>query len=295
MYSWMSAFIITLLLLFSISCVPPAYRSKPDTSRDKHNYYKFEQPEEYTPFQDDTMYIQKNKKDTTMPVCYDKYSKYEEDDTKHIMSDSYQHINPVPENNSKSGIWHTVKKGETLYRLSKKYAVSINDIQTMNNITNPTAIKAGQRILIPISDDSADCGINKQSKISKGATKKSISKPLFMWPVTYVAGVGRDNKNGARPIGILIKSTPKSNVMASAHGTIVKIGSMRGFGNFVVIQHKKDFYTIYSKLDAIRVKEGQVVGCGTTIGILDATNPSLHFQINQSGKPLDPLMYLAKK
>jgi N-acetylmuramoyl-L-alanine amidase len=55
---------------------------------------------------------------------------------------------PLPLAN-KRGVWHKVAKGETLWRLSKNYGVDLFLIANLNNIKDPTFIKAGERIFIP--------------------------------------------------------------------------------------------------------------------------------------------------
>ncbi|MDY4979213.1 MAG: N-acetylmuramoyl-L-alanine amidase [Candidatus Onthovivens sp.] len=57
---------------------------------------------------------------------------------------SYFSIN----NNSNSAIYHTVVKGDTLWSISKKYGVTIGQIQSFNQISNINFIKIGQRIRI---------------------------------------------------------------------------------------------------------------------------------------------------
>jgi len=47
------------------------------------------------------------------------------------------------------GFYHTVQPKETLYRISKQYDVSIEDIVAANNISDPTKINKGERLLIP--------------------------------------------------------------------------------------------------------------------------------------------------
>ena len=44
---------------------------------------------------------------------------------------------------------HTLKKGETLYSISRLYNVSVSDLQKINNIDDPSAIPIGKMILIP--------------------------------------------------------------------------------------------------------------------------------------------------
>lgn len=43
---------------------------------------------------------------------------------------------------------HVVKPGDSLYSIGKKYGVSARELQTLNNITDPTKIKVGQRLII---------------------------------------------------------------------------------------------------------------------------------------------------
>jgi len=296
MVSWMSAndirFII-VVLIFHMGCVPPEYRQPQDIHKKntQKTYQQFNYNEDdSTPLiTDEDNYYIKNDYYSTQPVYYT---------TPQVESETSYHNSQSNENNnskqsSSKGTWHIIKKGETLYRLSKQYNTTVDAICEANNINNFTTIKVGQKIFIP-SNDFVNNSSSKKSSPNQIPQKKFDSSFSFIWPVPFVMTYTRDH-GGVRPIGIIITSRPKSKVVASAEGTIAKIGTMRGFGNFVVIMHKKDFYTIYSKLDAITVKEGQFVVKGTTIGFLSDSNPSLHFQINHSGKPLDPLHYLAKK
>lgn len=43
-------------------------------------------------------------------------------------------------------IYHSIKAGETLYVLSKKYGVSVNDIMQMNGLTKSSTLSIGQKI-----------------------------------------------------------------------------------------------------------------------------------------------------
>jgi LysM repeat protein len=44
---------------------------------------------------------------------------------------------------------HTLASGETLYRLSAKYGVSVAAIQKANNIKNPNSMREGMKLIIP--------------------------------------------------------------------------------------------------------------------------------------------------
>jgi len=51
--------------------------------------------------------------------------------------------------------YHTVQKGETLFRLSRQYNVSVNQLASANSLRQPYALKVGQRLLIPGGSDGA--------------------------------------------------------------------------------------------------------------------------------------------
>lgn len=45
-------------------------------------------------------------------------------------------------------LYHTVLKGETVYRISQKYGLSVQKLQEMNNIDAKTAIHPGQKLIV---------------------------------------------------------------------------------------------------------------------------------------------------
>src|SRR5699024_2424966 len=62
---------------------------------------------------------------------------------------------------SQETIIYTIKSGDTLNKIAKKYGVTVSSIVSLNNIKNPNKIKAGQTIVIKGSkDDLGDIGKN---------------------------------------------------------------------------------------------------------------------------------------
>ena len=53
-------------------------------------------------------------------------------------------IEPLPH-----GVFHTVGKGETLWRIAKTYGVSVNELIDVNGIVDPTDMEIGEIIFIP--------------------------------------------------------------------------------------------------------------------------------------------------
>ena len=45
-------------------------------------------------------------------------------------------------------VYHTIKKGDTLYGISRQYGTSINKICQLNNITTSTILKVGRKLRV---------------------------------------------------------------------------------------------------------------------------------------------------
>ncbi|MBU1261464.1 N-acetylmuramoyl-L-alanine amidase [bacterium] len=60
-------------------------------------------------------------------------------------------ICPIPLNNkeSKEVFWHRVEKGENLWRIAQQYNLSLPTLVSLNNISDPTKVKVGDKIFIP--------------------------------------------------------------------------------------------------------------------------------------------------
>ena len=68
----------------------------------------------------------------------------------------------------------TVAPGDTLYSLSRKYSVPVNDLAVMNNLKSPFVLSAGQKLRVPnLSGASATTSVKTQSvKTAKTQTVK---------------------------------------------------------------------------------------------------------------------------
>ena len=48
-----------------------------------------------------------------------------------------------------SGFYHTVERGQTVYRIAKNYGVDWHELMRVNRISNPSSLEVGQQLLIP--------------------------------------------------------------------------------------------------------------------------------------------------
>ena len=85
-------------------------------------------------------------------------------------------------------------------------------------------------------------------------------------------------------------------IRSATDGIVIMAQYYGGYGYTIIVQHANSLSTLYAHLSAFNsqvndyVVAGQQIGqCGTT-GL--STGPHLHFEVRQSGAPVNPLPYL---
>jgi lipoprotein NlpD len=116
----------------------------------------------------------------------------------------------------------------------------------------------------------------------------------WTWPVAgkvigaFVDGGGSKESNK----GIDLAGRMGEPIRAAASGTVTYVGSLRGYGDFLVVRHNARYISVYAHTSKIMVKTDQKVAKGQTIaevGSSDSDRPKLHFEIRQDSSPVDPL------
>ncbi|AUX68484.1 peptidase M23 [Porphyrobacter sp. HT-58-2] len=111
-------------------------------------------------------------------------------------------------------------------------------------------------------------------------------------------GYRRDPFNGraAMHSGIDFKGAVGSPIFAAADGRVTFAGWKAGYGKAIEISHGNGMLTRYAHLSAIRVKVGQPVAAGATIGGLGntgrSTGPHLHFEVRINDRAVNPRPFL---
>jgi len=179
------------------------------------------------------------------------------------------------------GAYYCVKKGDSLWRISKQHNVSVEEIIKTNRLSSARDLKAGQKLFIPAAYASPITTVNNSS---------------FIWPVEgEIVNFFNENVDNSANKGLNIKTTSDHNVKASLKGEVVFANYLKGWGKTIVLKHGSDFYTVYANLDDALIKEnthalkGQVIG---KVASGKGLNHILHFEIRKKYIPQDPLKYL---
>jgi len=83
-------------------------------------------------------------------------------------------------------------------------------------------------------------------------------------------------------------------VFAAGDGVVVKAGPASGYGNYIEIEHNREYATAYGHLSGYahglhpgeRVRQGEVIGYVGMTGL--ATGPHLHYEVHIRGEQTDP-------
>jgi len=204
---------------------------------------------------------------------------------------------------SYSGSVYTVKRGDTLYRISRMTGTSVKELARLNNISAPYTIEVGQRLKVNGSTKTASSSRKSSSKTAavtpSSAVPQSSWPPVgqrcWRWPTSGKVILPYSTADGGNK-GIDIAGSRGQPVVASGAGTVVYVGNqLRGYGNLVMIKHGEDYITAYAHNETLLVNNGQKVKAGekiATMGSSGADGVQLHFQIRYRATAIDPQRYL---
>jgi len=234
---------------------------------------------------------------------------------------------------SKSYTTYTVRRGDTLYSIGKRFGIDHKLLARRNHVSWPYTIYVGQHLSLsrtalksqymPIPKTKSTYVAKKapSKKIStskrvvtKKATTKSSSTKKSSYKAPAVNGstvklrwptkgtlTSRFGRRGSRMHdGIDIGAKEGTPVYASASGEVVYSDQrLSGYGKLIIIRHSRDMFTAYAHNQRNLVRKGDRVKGGDVIARVGktgrASGPHLHFEVRRGSTPVDPLAYLPRR
>ena len=229
---------------------------------------------------------------------------------------------------------HTLQAGESLYGVARQYGVDVAELQRANRIAQPTSVRAGTVLLVPLRGEkpalNATLPASPPAEANPPAEPRIINQPAvqqtaslgnraddasppapsstaaeatggkFRWPARgrVIASFGT-RTDGTHNDGINIALPLGTDIHAVEAGRIAYAGSeLKGYGNLVLIRHDNGWVSAYAHADEILVKRDDRVKRGQIIARAGKTGsvdqPQLHFELRQGSKPVDPLPHLER-
>jgi len=191
-----------------------------------------------------------------------------------------------------TGVYHTVREGQTLWRISRTYGVDLETLQWVNDIEDVTQLRVGRVLFIP--------GVQKTLDVASAPTEDETPSSALIsliWPLHGRPTSGFGPRGRRVHEGIDLAAPKGTPVRASASGKVAYSGNgMRGYGKVIVLKHDNDLSTVYAHNSSLLVRMGDRVEQGQIIAKVGATGratgPHLHFEIRRRGVPEDPRKFL---
>jgi lipoprotein NlpD len=237
----------------------------------------------------------------------------------HEAVDAYQAVDANQQRSD--GIYHPVKKGQTLYSIAKAYGMDVDRLRELNGIRDPSELDVGHHLWIPDADKvvyvaptvvpgapgvTKPSVLPKKKSIAKGksVTKRKTTaakrKRRLMWPVKGGVLTSRfGTRNGKNHHGIDIGARRGTPIRAANEGKVEFSGwGPTGYGLMIIIKHPGNLTTVYAHNSRNLVKKGSRVRRGQMIARVGktgrATGPHVHFEVRNDTHPKNPLLYVKK-
>jgi len=198
-----------------------------------------------------------------------------------------------------SGVIITVKSGDTVYSLAKKYGLAsaqpIADWPYNTFVDDEKfSLASGQTLVIP--GGVAPSEIPIPAPILQKTPENQIfarGSGILSWPTNGVI----TQYFAFYHNGVDIASNSAPSINAADSGRVVSVLYLNyGYGFHVIIDHGNGYRTLYGHMSRIDVSVGQNVSRGDHLGIMGSTGrstgPHLHFTVYQNGTAVNPLSLL---
>ncbi|MBN3038827.1 MAG: peptidoglycan DD-metalloendopeptidase family protein [Candidatus Omnitrophica bacterium] len=189
-----------------------------------------------------------------------------------------------------AGIYHKVKRGQTLWRICKSYGAEMDTVAGINRLADTSRIYEGQLIFIPGADESSDdLALEVDFKDKAGD---------FIWPVKgKVKSFFGMKDNGVKNKGISIQAKEGESIVAARSGKVAFCSQeLKGYGKTIILDHLDGYSTVYTYNSQNLVNANQLVRQGQVIARVGSTGrvkkPALYFEIRKGYIPQNPFFYL---
>lgn len=147
---------------------------------------------------------------------------------------------------------------------------------------------------------------SSDSSSSTSSVTLTYDGGTFAWPCPAYTRISSEYGTRMHPTlgvekfhnGVDLAAPAGSNILAAYNGTVVGAGYNSSMGNYVMIDHGSELYTIYMHASALYVKSGQKVSKGEVIAAVGTTGRStgnhLHFGVRLNGNYVNPMNYISK-
>jgi septal ring factor EnvC (AmiA/AmiB activator) len=117
-------------------------------------------------------------------------------------------------------------------------------------------------------------------------------------PLTGRFGDASPRAPGTPRNGIEIEASEGAPARAIHAGSVVFAAPLSGFGTLVIVDHSRNYHSVYGYLASTGLKTGDSIEVGQEVGRVGASPggpPSLYFEFRIDGRSVDPLQWLQQR
>lgn len=187
-----------------------------------------------------------------------------------------------------SGIRHTVKSGDTVGSIAKKYGGDADEIMEYNGLEDAT-LAIGDVLIVPDGEMGTVGSSSYTPRASTPSyTSTTVASGYYIRPIS--GGYRSQGLHGynavdlAAPVGTPMYASASGDVILAREG-----GWNGGYGSYIVVRHPNGTQTLYAHASDVIVSAGQHVVQGQVIGYVGSTGrstgPHIHFEIRGAVNP----------
>lgn len=162
-------------------------------------------------------------------------------------------------------------------------------------ITLEQAAREMEMILVRLEKERRKRGVRRRSdEPSFFAGLKGQLRSPFSGQITVQFGKAVDKTTNLKSFspGISIQGKAGQPVYSIAAGSVAYVGDLRGYGNFVIIDHDGIYFTTYAGIARAEVLSGELVAGGTKLGEA-GPDGLIKFELRKGREPLDPIKWIS--
>lgn len=188
----------------------------------------------------------------------------------------------ITDNTLLAGVKNTMQEGKSGLKKMQFHLVKVNGQVISEELVSEEVIKE------PVNEI-----IKKGTLVIKGEGSGKFAWPIYSPRITSTFGKrwGKLHKG--------LDMTGNSSIMAADHAVVETAGKHKDYGNYIILNHKNGYKTVYMHMSKLLVKKGDIVQKGDKIGVMGNTGQSygthLHFEVHKNGTPVNPSQFLNKK
>jgi hypothetical protein len=203
------------------------------------------------------------------------------------------------------GVWLALSTQPAIARRSANGLAAKNRLPAPDSPEQMSALVDRVRAVSRTDEEAVRALFGGQSEASRLALALSTAFQLT-WPVPDLTEVSSPFGMRSHPIlkgqrlhaGIDLSVPEGTPIIAAGPGVVIRAGETKVNGRFLIIDHGHGVTTAYLHNAKVLVKQGQRVAAGTFVSLSGntgrSTGPHLHYQLELSRQPVDPLFFRAQ-